>query len=477
MVETGLANAIVTGVVTGSIVALGAIGLSLVYSIAEVPNFAHGELLMLGAYLALFVNKPSTVPFFEELATGPQALSTAGFVVLFLLAVGGALGAVYVLGGAPALKGSWWPVDPPPAVAVAVHVLVAAALGGLVLAGFPSLPAGVLFSVLLLAALSPLQDKYVFQQFRSRGADLATLLIVALGLDFVLRFGTQAVYSGQVRRFEVPSSFDAFGTAINVANARFFDFYLHDGGLFIEVLDSGQAGTPQLVTAGYGLAELAVVVLGTVAVGAGAYRLRRRQLGANVGTTFGPRLAAAVAGIATLLVTAFVFIGGGTRPDAPLATTRISLSFIRGSTVLIAVGMMATLHVLLRETKLGKAMRAASDNKDLAQVTGINTDRVMMATWIIAGVFAAVGGVMLGVLFSVISINMGFFLLLPMFAGVILGGIDSVYGAIIGSIVVGIAMDVGIFAFDVGTTYRVPMAFVVLFIVLLVKPEGIVGGR
>ena len=63
--SAGLLNAILTGLVTGSIIALGAIGLSLVYDIAEVPNFAHGDLLTLGAYAALLVNKPQSVPLFD----------------------------------------------------------------------------------------------------------------------------------------------------------------------------------------------------------------------------------------------------------------------------------------------------------------------------------------------------------------------------------------------------------------------------
>jgi branched-subunit amino acid ABC-type transport system permease component len=100
----------------------------------------------------------------------------------------------------------------------------------------------------------------------------------------------------------------------------------------------------------------------------------------------------------------------------------------------------------------------------------------MMSVWIISGLFAAIGGVMLGFLFSSIEINLGFNLLLAMFAGVILGGI-SVYGAILGSYVVGLAMEIGIFAIPgLSATYRIPVAFVVLLLVLLVKPEGIVGG-
>src|SRR6056297_1324989 len=121
--STGLANAVMTGLVTGSIVALGAIGLALVYNIAEVPNFAHGELLMLGAYAALFVNRPATVPVFEALATGQQSLGTAGFAVLFVLGAGATLASISHLGGRAALEGSWWPRRPAPAVGLAVHLL------------------------------------------------------------------------------------------------------------------------------------------------------------------------------------------------------------------------------------------------------------------------------------------------------------------------------------------------------------------
>ena len=116
MVSTGLANAILTGLITGSIVAMGAIGLALVYSIAEVPNFAHGELLTLGAFMALFVNKPGNVPILDLFATGVQEITVGGIVVLFLLGAGSTLAIVYLLGGVDALEGEWWPKSPPPAM-------------------------------------------------------------------------------------------------------------------------------------------------------------------------------------------------------------------------------------------------------------------------------------------------------------------------------------------------------------------------
>jgi len=106
---------------------------------------------------------------------------------------------------------------------------------------------------------------------------------------------------------------------------------------------------------------------------------------------------------------------------------------------------------------------------------------VMMATWIIAGGFAAIAGIIIGILFFQIVPSMGFFRLLPIFAAVILGGLASVYGAMVGAFAVGLAMEVGFFGANqfvqLSGTHRVSLAFVLLLVVLLVKPEGIIGGR
>ncbi|WP_115863809.1 branched-chain amino acid ABC transporter permease [Halorussus litoreus] len=476
--STELANAVVTGIVTGSVVALGAIGLALVYNIAEVPNFAHGELLMLGAYVALFVNRPGTVPVFELLAA-ERTVGTGGYAVLFLLTAGAALAAVYLLGGAAALTGSWWPGDPPAWLALGVHALAAAALGGAVVIGFPSIWAGLLLAATVLAAVAPLLEKVIFQKFREKGASLATMLIVTLGLSFVLRFSTQAFYGGDVRTYEVPDVGSIFGFDVELSAANFYDLYVTDAGMVLNAVDPGSTPPEPIFTANYSwLAVLAVLVL-TVGTAVLGYRWRSGggdEFGAA--RTFGPKLAAAVLGLVAFVVSAVALAGSGSVPDAAGFSTRVRLSVMRASVVVIAVLMMGSLHFLLQETKLGKAMRAASDNLDLAKTTGINTDRVMMATWIIAGAFAAVAGVMLGVLFNQLTVNMGFFLLLPMFAGVILGGLSSVYGAILGSYIVGLSMDVGLFALPGidSSTYRIPIAFAVLLVVLLVKPEGITGG-
>jgi neutral amino acid transport system permease protein len=252
---------------------------------------------------------------------------------------------------------------------------------------------------------------------------------------------------------------------------------VHGEGLTFEWIDTAAdaGGQGVISVTGWSWPILLGVVVAAVGVGYLGTRWRRRAVGSS-SATVRPWVVGLVAGVLTLFGLAFVAGGSQSVPGSSVYSTQIRLSVMRAAVIAIALFMMSFLHILLQETKLGVAMRAASDNLDLAQVTGINTDRVMMTTWVVAGAYAAVGGVMLGILFSQIFPRMGFNILLPMFAGVILGGVGSVYGAMIGSFLVGLSMDVGIVLLGLDVTYRVPVAFAVLFMVLLLKPEGLTGG-
>ncbi|WP_254527952.1 branched-chain amino acid ABC transporter permease [Natrinema gelatinilyticum] len=481
---TGIPNAVLTGIVTGSIIAMGAIGLALVYSIAEVPNFAHGELLMIGAFIALFVNKPGTVPLFQEWTTGARSVSSGGFVALFLLGGLGVLAILYLLDGRDALRGSWWPRRPPTSVAFVVHLLLAVVVGAVIAFGVPSIWAGILLAAVLVGVIAPLTEKIVYRKFRETDAELATMLIVSLGVSFILRFGTQAIYGGRSRSFELPPVSDVFGTTVYVTAAKFLDFYVTASGLVLQFRDSGPTSQEGLnsvpvFTLGYPWPLVVVLLLLVTGLTVAAYVYRKRMADYTEAQTIGPKLTGAIMFVVSLAVFGWLLAGSRTVPQTAagfIYATRLRIFPLKMLIILIALAMMASLHVLLQETKLGTAMRASSGNLNLAQVTGINTDRVMMATWIIAGVFAGIAGVLLGLTLSRVQVNIGFFLLLPMFAGVILGGIRSIYGVIIGSFVVGLAMDIGFTILPVGNNYRIPIAFVVLFMVLLVKPEGIVGG-
>lgn len=138
----------------------------------------------------------------------------------------------------------------------------------------------------------------------------------------------------------------------------------------------------------------------------------------------------------------------------------------------ISVVVLIAMAVMLQRTRMGKAMRALADNRDLAEASGINVDRVVFQVWLIGGGLAAVGGILFG-LTTAVSFDMGFHLLLLMFAGIILGGLGSAYGAMLGSIVVGLVAQFSTVWFP--AELENAWALLVLIIVLLVRPQGILG--
>ncbi len=138
-----------------------------------------------------------------------------------------------------------------------------------------------------------------------------------------------------------------------------------------------------------------------------------------------------------------------------------------------AATLIFMVHLFLKKTKMGKAMRACSDNMDLAEVVGIDTRRVVLWTWAVGIALAVSGGAMLGVE-NGLRPSMGWELLLPLFAAAILGGIGKPYGAMAGGLVIGIAQEVS--AGCISTAYKPAVAFIIMIVVLLVRPQGIFGG-
>jgi neutral amino acid transport system permease protein len=141
--------------------------------------------------------------------------------------------------------------------------------------------------------------------------------------------------------------------------------------------------------------------------------------------------------------------------------------------ILLAVIGIVGVHLLLRKTKIGKAMRALADNIDLARVSGINVERVVIATWVINGILTALAGSMYGLLYG-IRPNLGWFLILPLFASVILGGIGNPYGAIAGGLVIGIAQELTVPW--LGSEYKLAVAIIIMILILFIRPQGIFKG-
>jgi branched-chain amino acid transport system permease protein len=145
---------------------------------------------------------------------------------------------------------------------------------------------------------------------------------------------------------------------------------------------------------------------------------------------------------------------------------------------LLVIGMTGVvvlgLHILLTRTTLGRAMRATAMNPALARVAGVDVAAVVRATWIIGAALAAVAGVFAG-LVGQIRPGLGFELLLPLFAAAILGGIGSVWGAVLGGFIVGLAESLSVPVF--GAEYRAATAFLVLIAILLLRPNGLFGEK
>ncbi|WP_181692872.1 branched-chain amino acid ABC transporter permease [Natronomonas sp. LN261] len=139
-----------------------------------------------------------------------------------------------------------------------------------------------------------------------------------------------------------------------------------------------------------------------------------------------------------------------------------------------AIALMFATHFMLQHTKLGTAMRAMADNKDLALITGIPAERVVTATWLIGGGLAGASGYLYVLLRGTIQFDFGWLLLLLIFAAVILGGIGSVYGAIAGGLVIGIVFTTS--TIWIPSDFNEAAAFAVMILVLLFRPEGIFGG-
>jgi branched-chain amino acid transport system permease protein len=126
----------------------------------------------------------------------------------------------------------------------------------------------------------------------------------------------------------------------------------------------------------------------------------------------------------------------------------------------------------LRFTRLGKATRAVSDNPDLASATGIDSEKVIRLVWILGGCLAAAGGIFRG-LDEQVSFDMGGRLLFLLFAGITLGGLGSAFGALVGGFVIGILVEVS--SLVVPTELKTAPALVILILVLLLRPQGILG--
>lgn len=168
------------------------------------------------------------------------------------------------------------------------------------------------------------------------------------------------------------------------------------------------------------------------------------------------------------------------------------LSPASAAIIIATVLSMLVFYFLLNRTRLGIAMRATADDPDLSEASGVYSERVIRVVWFIGAGFAALGGIMVGIATQV-QPNMGYAVILPVFAAAICGGIGNPYGAVLGALVIGLAENIGLainwawLLQPLGLTdadylfipvgYKQGIPFALLILVLLLRPQGILGRK
>lgn len=212
----------------------------------------------------------------------------------------------------------------------------------------------------------------------------------------------------------------------------------------------------------------------TAAVSATAYRLIFRQLAGR------PMVASMLAaiGLGFLLRSLISFFAGHDQRTFDLPLVRAwnfgGVRLLPTDLVIaaLAVACLALVFVLIYRTSFGRQLRAVADSADLARASGIRAGGLMISLWLLVGALSAVGGVLLGMK-AVVTPDMGWESLIPAFAAMVLGGIGSPVGAVLGALLLGVVQELAVPL--LGPSYKLVLAFAVLAGVLLLRPAGLMG--
>ncbi len=160
-------------------------------------------------------------------------------------------------------------------------------------------------------------------------------------------------------------------------------------------------------------------------------------------------------------------------PTTDLSIGPVKISALQVINLLVALVLMAILHIVIFKTKLGRALRAVSFNHDLAALMGIPSDRIIAFTFVIGAMLAGAAGVLVGLSYPRIDPLMGIMPGLKAFAAAVLGGIGNIYGAVAGAFILGLSEQMLVaYGFP---SLRDALAFCILIAILLIKPAGLFG--
>ena len=225
------------------------------------------------------------------------------------------------------------------------------------------------------------------------------------------------------------------------------------------------------------LAAVVVAVLVAVLMERFAYRPLRNA----------PRLAPLITAIGVSIVLQEVvrlFYPGGNRQQAfprlitgTFEVAGVTIAWVSVFVVVTAVGLMVGLQGFVRGTSTGRAMRATAQDPDTSRLMGIDTDRIIVVTFVLGAALAGVAGVMQGMRFGQIDFRIGFLVGLKAFTAAVLGGIGNISGAVLGGFLLGIVEVMAVQYLPHGSSWKDAVAFVVLILVLVFRPTGLLGER
>jgi neutral amino acid transport system permease protein len=295
---------------------------------------------------------------------------------------------------------------------------------------------------------------------------IVLVMVASKGLHDVAQAGLNGLTLGAIYALGAVGLTLVYGTLklVNFAHGDFLTF-----GAYMAYLVNVTWGAPLIVAVFWAMTATALLGVLTERVMWGPMRRKRAGL---------LQLLLMSIGLAFVLRSTIQWFWGTEirRLDVNVIDTVTFLGLRIGRTelivVILGIAVLGCVGLMLRYSILGKRMRALADDLDLAETAGIDTRRVILYTWLFAAGLAGLAGVLSGALTN-LTPDLGFELLLPIFAAVVLGGIGDAFGALIAGLVLGIVIEWSTLFID--ARWKVAVGFIALIIALIIRPQGIFG--
>ncbi|MBI5212059.1 MAG: branched-chain amino acid ABC transporter permease [Nitrospirae bacterium] len=159
--------------------------------------------------------------------------------------------------------------------------------------------------------------------------------------------------------------------------------------------------------------------------------------------------------------------------DSGLQFLNVNMTYLQALIIIVSGVLMLSLHLFIQKTRVGKAMRAVAQDKTMAALAGINVNGIISVTFIIGAGLAAVAGIMVASYYGLVNYYIGYIVGIKAFTAAVLGGIGNIPGAMLGGIILGLVESAG--AAYISSEYKDAYAFIILIVILLIKPDGILG--